>query len=92
MNEPEIRLSNRDVRLLRRILEGRSDANIRFSEFRRLLRNMGFVERIRGSHHTYKRPGLRSFPIQPEGSLAKPYQIGRFRALVLRKGLIPNDS
>jgi hypothetical protein len=39
--------------VLLRVLEGTSDANIRFSELRDLLSRLGFAERIRGSHHIF---------------------------------------
>lgn len=40
-------------KLLRRILEGRSDANIDFSDLRALLLHFAFEERVRGSHHIF---------------------------------------
>ena len=49
-------LPRKNNRLLRRILDGRSDANIRFDELRRLMYWLGFSERIRGSHHIYRKP------------------------------------
>ncbi|MCY4654856.1 MAG: type II toxin-antitoxin system HicA family toxin [Dehalococcoidia bacterium] len=86
-------LSSRDRRLLQTILAGRSDANIRFEELRRLLLNMGFYETIRGSHHTFRRSGLRaSVIIQPRNSMAKAYQIRQFRRIVIRHGLAPDDA
>ena len=44
--------------LLQRILGGRSDANVRFDDMRGLLRNLGFTERVRGSHHIFRREGV----------------------------------
>jgi hypothetical protein len=38
-------------RLLLQVLHGASDANIRFSDPALLLRDLGFQERVRGSHH-----------------------------------------
>ena len=40
-------------KLLLKILQGRSDANIEFSELARLLEIFGFSARIRGSHHIF---------------------------------------
>ena len=37
----------RNDELMRRILSGRSDANVRFDDLRRLLSRLGFIERIR---------------------------------------------
>jgi hypothetical protein len=45
-------------RLLLQILRGTSDANISFDDLRRLLRRLGFEERIRGSHHIFRKPGI----------------------------------
>lgn len=41
--------------LLQTILRGQSDANIRFAELCALLQHMGFEERIRGSHHIFRK-------------------------------------
>ena len=49
---------NRHERLLRTILGGRSDANIRFGDLRALMQYLGFQERIRGSHHVYRKQGV----------------------------------
>ena len=38
-------------KLLQKTLGGHSDTNVRFNELRRLLKKLGFVERVRGSHH-----------------------------------------
>ena len=45
---------NRHERLLRTILRGRSDANIRFDDLRALMQYLGFEERTRGSHRVYR--------------------------------------
>ncbi len=42
-------------KLLLQILSGLSDANIRFCDLCQLLRNLGFDERIRGSHHIFRK-------------------------------------
>ena len=83
-------LNSRDARLLRRILSGRSDANIRFAEVRRLLRNMGFGERIRGSHHIFGVEGIeRSLNLQPQNSMVKRYQVEQVRDYMIDNGLVP---
>ena len=43
--------------VLLRVLQGSSDANIRFSDIRTLLLRLGF-ERIKGSHHIFTRKGV----------------------------------
>ena len=42
-----------------RILEGKSDANIAFADLCRLLTWLGFEERTRGSHHIFRKQGVR---------------------------------
>ena len=75
-------------KLLARILEGRSDANIRFDELRNLLRRLGFSERTRGSHHIFERGAIEEMIVlQPDGNKAKAYQVRQVRAIVLDYGL-----
>ena len=63
-------------RLRDRILSGRSDANIRFSDLRRFLMRLGFEERVRGSHHIFRRDGIAELiNLQRDGSQVKPYQV-----------------
>ena len=70
----------RDERLLVRILEGVSDANIRFDELRCLMSRLGFSERIRGSHHIYRRDDVRErIDLQPLRGMAKKYQVRQLR-------------
>ncbi len=83
-------LSSRDIRLLRRILSGRADANIRFAEIRRLLRNMGFSERVRGSHHIFGVERIEmSLNLQPQNSMVKRYQVEQVRDYMIDNGLVP---
>ncbi len=75
-------------RLLQRIFSGRSDAGIRFDELRGLLRNMGFAERIKGSHHTFRKQGMvGKINLQRDGSNAKPYQVRQIRKVIRESGL-----
>ena len=79
--------------LLARILEGRSDANIRFTELRALLRKLGFAERISGSHHIYRKEGiLEKLNVQEDGSKAKPYQVKQIRAAILKYNLTLDEA
>ena len=79
--------SNRDLRL--RILSGRSDANIRFNDLRRQLLRLGFVERVRGSHHIFRKEGVRELVnLQRDGTQAKPYQVRQVRQMILKYGLM----
>lgn len=76
---------NRHERLLRTILGGRSDANIRFDDLRALMRHLGFDERIRGSHHVYRKQGIpEKVNLQRDDGNAKPYQVKQLRRLALK--------
>ena len=71
--------------LLLRILRGRSDANIRFDELCQLLRHLGFEERIRGSHHIFRKPGIaEKINLQQDDSHAKAYQVRQVRRVILK--------
>lgn len=68
------------------ILGGRSDANVRFNELRRVVLALGFQERIRGDHYIYSRQDVDEIiNIQPlGGGKAKPYQVKQVRQLIVR--------
>ena len=64
----EDRIMGRRDPLVTRVLSGTADASISFEALRRLLGALGFVERIRGSHHIYTKPGVvEILNIQPKG-------------------------
>jgi predicted RNA binding protein YcfA (HicA-like mRNA interferase family) len=68
-----------------RILQGKSDANIKFQDLRQMLRWLGFEERIRGSHHIFRKDGVRELVnLQEEGNKAKVYQVRQVRQIILR--------
>ena len=78
----------RNEELRTRILQGGSDANINFDDLRRLLGWLGFEERTHGSHHIFRKPGVRELiNLQQEGSQAKVYQVRQVRQVILRYGL-----
>ena len=82
------RLPNRDDWLFRRILSGRADASIRFKDLCKLLVRLGFVERIRGSHHIFVKSGIEELiNLQREGTNAKAYQVRQVRAILKRYNL-----
>ncbi len=79
-------------RLLQSILRGRSDANIRFTDLRTLMQHLGFEERIRGSHHVYRKEGLaEKVNLQRADGHAKPYQVRQIRRIIAKHGLGSND-
>ena len=70
----------RHERLVRTILRGRPDANIRFAEPRALLRCLGFEERVRRSHHLFVKEGIvEVINLQSRGGHAKPHQARQVR-------------
>lgn len=72
-------------KLLSRILQGTSDANIHFDELCGLLRRLGFEERSRGSHHVFRRQGVQELiNVQRDGNKAKAYQVRQVRAVILK--------
>ena len=83
---------SRHERLVRTILRGRSDANVRFNELRALLRYLGFEERVRGSHHLFNKEGIvEIINLQSRGGHAKPYQVKQVRRLILKYKLGADD-
>lgn len=75
----------RSDKLLERVLRGTSDANIPFDGLRHLLTQLGFEERIRGSHHIFTNSGIEEIlNLQPKGAHSKPYQVKQVRQVILR--------
>jgi len=75
-------------KLLRRVLSGVADADIRFSDLCGLLERFGFEERTRGSHYVFRRAGIEEkVNLQKDGNKAKPYQVRQVRRVILRHRL-----
>ena len=76
------------AKLLFQILRGTSDKNIGFDDLRQLLLRLGFEERMRGSHHTFRKEGIEEkINLQRDGSKAKVYQVRQVRAVILKHKL-----
>ena len=72
-------------KLLKKILTGRSDKNISFSDICKLLRRLGFSERVKGSHHIfYKEDVDEIINLQEINGKAKAYQVKQVRELILK--------
>ena len=71
------------------ILSGRSDANTRFADLRRVLTALAFSERIKGGHHIFSRHDIVEIVnLQPlSGGKAKPYQVKQVRQLITKYAL-----
>lgn len=83
------------AKLLLKILKGDSDNNILFDQLCQLLVNLGFEQRVRGSHHIFTQDGIDEIiNIQPKGSQAKAYQVRQIRGLILKYNLgdQPDDA
>jgi len=80
-------------KLFSRVLSGRNDQSIRFSEFTHLLLALGFNERINGDHHIFYRENIEEIlNLQPKGSQAKAYQVKQVRNIILKYHLeVSND-
>ena len=75
-------------KLRQKIMDDRSDANINFDDLRHFLINLGFIERIKGSHHSFRKEGLAEKPnLQRDGSKAKSYQLRQVREIIKKNGL-----
>jgi hypothetical protein len=80
-------------KVLQKIVHGRSDANILFSELRQLLVRLEFQERIRGDHHIFTKEGVAEIlNIQPLGAMAKAYQVKQVRQIIVRYRLGLDDD
>jgi len=72
-------------KLLFQILRATSDTNIGFDDLRQLLLRLGFEERIRGSHHSFRKKGIEEkINLQRDDGKAKAYQVRRVRAVILK--------
>jgi predicted RNA binding protein YcfA (HicA-like mRNA interferase family) len=72
-------------RVLDQILRGTADANIPFAGLCQLLRELGFEERVRGSHHIFTRDDVEEIlNVQAKQAKAKPYQVKQIRGVILK--------
>ena len=76
---------SQEEKLLLNVLRGTQDKNIPFLGLQKLLGRLGFNERIRGDHYIYTRPEVAEIiNIQPNGHLAKPYQVKQVRDVIIK--------
>jgi len=75
-------------KFLLKIISGSSDRNIDFKDLCTFLKQLGFAEYIRGSHHMFRREGIvEKINLQSDGSNAKPYQVKQVRNIIQKYGL-----
>ena len=72
-------------KILEAVLRGTSDANISFKDLCKLLKTLGFTERVRGDHFIYAKPQIEEIlTLQPIAALAKAYQVKQVRTVILK--------
>jgi predicted RNA binding protein YcfA (HicA-like mRNA interferase family) len=75
----------KNEKLLDQILLGTSDANISFDGLCQLLIRLGFEERVRGSHHVFRKEGVQEMiNLQKDSGKAKVYQVRQVRSVLLK--------
>ncbi|MBU2054681.1 MAG: type II toxin-antitoxin system HicA family toxin [Proteobacteria bacterium] len=78
-------MTSKYKKLFFQILRGASDANIPFDDLRNLLLRLRFEERIRGSHHNFRKDGVEEkINLQRDNGKAKVYQVRQVRSVILR--------
>jgi predicted RNA binding protein YcfA (HicA-like mRNA interferase family) len=72
--------------VLEKVLSGLNDKNIKFNDLRRLILDLGFSERIKGSHHIYFKTGIiEIINLQSlKDGKAKAYQVKQVRNIILK--------
>ena len=77
---------SRAKKVVAKILEGRSDANLSFADLCHVLQRAGFSRRQgKGSHAIYYMASVEDIiNLQPKGGKAKAYQVKQVRELILK--------
>ena len=75
-------------KLLEQLLRGKADANVDFYELCQLLLKLGFEQRVRGSHHLFRKQGIEEkINLQKDDGKAKVYQVRQVRSVIVKYGL-----
>ena len=71
------------------VISGESDNNIKYTDFRNLVIDLGFeFKRQKGSHTMYFHSEIKEFlNIQKDGSKAKGYQVEHLRNVIIKHNL-----
>jgi len=70
-------------KLFLQILQGGSDKDIRFNDLCQLMKRLGFEERVRGSHHIFRKKGvIEKVNLQRDKDKAKAYQVRQIREII----------
>lgn len=72
-------------KLIVKILSGSKDKDFFFDDLCKILKTLGFQERINGSHHIFYKEGIEEIlNIQSQGAKAKAYQVKQVRQVILK--------
>jgi virulence-associated protein VapD len=72
-----------------RIVQGNSDANLRFKDVCSVLEHFGFSKRVRGDHHIFTHERVTEIlNLQPRNGKAKPYQVKQVRNVLIEYGFV----
>ena len=76
-------------KLYEAVMSGKSDNNIKYTDFQNLIVDLGFeFKRQKGSHRIYYHSGIDEFMnIQPKNNQAKPYQVKDLRDIIKKHDL-----
>ena len=71
------------------VMSRKSDNNIRYADFQKLIIDLGFeFKRQKGSHAMYYHSGVNAFMnIQSDGNKAKAYQVEQLRNIIIKNNL-----
>lgn len=76
---------SKERKILLNILSGTQDANVSFIELQHLLKLFGFSCRVHGDHFIYTKSEIDEIiNIQPNGTMAKPYQVKQVRNIIIK--------
>ena len=80
--------------VLEKVLSGLNDKNIKFNDLKKLILDLGFSERIKGSHHIYFKTGIiEIINLQSlKDGKAKAYQIKQVRNIILKYELYKEEK
>ena len=82
-----------DRKVLKKVLSGLSDRNLRFRDLLKLLNAFRFSERVKGNHHIFFRDGVEEIiNLQPlRDGKAKAYQVKQVRNIIIKYKLHEDD-
>lgn len=82
-------IMGKQEKLLEQLSNASQDANWNFQDITGLLHRLGWEMRIRGSHHFFRKTGVRDIiNLQPAGAKAKSYQVRQFRNVLQSLGVL----